>query len=335
MRGSFLIVAAAVLTGASLPQARGFIYKTGDDRVPTALNEGLRWDAAPRIIRGQDRSLVGGLSWNVQGGTFAAFKANFTWTPAVPSDAQIQSVIEQAFGYWTSIDTNPLLPVAAPFTFVRDAAVVSTVNPATGAEIDLLAGDQGFVGHAGGTLTHPLLHEQVTLTSGTGGYPSDVIGGIDIYMNNHPGTTWSLRAFELLLAHEIGHALGMGHPESGLAGRFVDDNYDGTSEASANATLTNHFSHLINPLDPSSSPGLNLYTVPNTLLGTNASDVRILMERFINPVPGGVNPVSPDDYAQRQFLYPVQVPEPGSSVLLSAACLALCARRRNAPSGYV
>ena len=105
----------------------------------------------------------------------------------------------------------------------------------------------------------------------------------------------------------------MGHADLGLPGRFVDDNYDGASQATANATFMNHFSHLINPLDPSNSPLLNLYTVPNSSLGTNASDVHILMERFLDSATiSAINPMSPDDYAQRQFLYPATVPEPGS-----------------------
>jgi hypothetical protein len=178
----------------------------------------------------------------------------------------------------------------------------------------------GFVGSAGGTLTHPILNDHVQLTSGTNNYSSDVIGGIDINVNNHAGTTWTLPGFRALLAHEIGHSLGLGHADLGLAGRFVDDNYDGASQSTANSTLTNHFSHLINPHDPSSSSLLNLYTVPNTILGTNASGVHILMERFLNlETIIATNPLSADDYAQRQFLYPAMaVPEPSIGLMLVA-----------------
>ena len=145
---------------------------------------------------------------------------------ATPTDAQFQNTIEQAFAFWTSVDPNPLLTVAAPFSFVYSPGVAATDNPTTGAEIDLLASDLGFVGSAGGTLTHPILNDQVTLTSGTSNYSSDVIGGVDINVNNHAGTTWTLLRFRAPLAHEIGHSLGNGPPDLGLPGRFVDDNYE-------------------------------------------------------------------------------------------------------------
>lgn len=43
--------------------------------------------------------------------------------------------------------------------------------------------------------------------------------------------------------------------------RFYDDNYDGSSPATALATLTNSFAHLIDPFDPDNSSALGLYDV--------------------------------------------------------------------------
>lgn len=277
------------------------------------MSGGLRWDSVPRMVGGVDRSLVGGISWNVAGGSLAAFKSKFVWAGAIPTDVQLQNTIDQAFSFWTSVDPNPQLNVAAPFWFVYSPGIAATDDPKSGAEIDLLADDLGFPGSAGGALSHPILSDHVTLTSGTSNYGSDVIGGVDIFVNNHAGTTWTLLRLRALLAHEFGHALGMGHASLGLPNRYIDDDYDGASQATANATLTNHFSHLINPLGPSDSPLLTLYTVPNSTLGTNASDVHILMERFLDTETiNAANPLSADDYAQRQFLYPVSGQAPSA-----------------------
>jgi len=58
------------------------------------------------------------------------------------------------------------------------------------------------------------------------------------------------------------------------------------------------------------------------------------MERFLDiETMNAPNPLSPDDYAQRQFLYPTAlVPEPATAVLWVVGLLAMCARLRAATS---
>jgi hypothetical protein len=123
---AILALLAAMLVAAPRP-VHAFIYKTGDDRIPTGLTGGLRWDANPRMVNGEDRSLTSGLSWNVQGGSFAAYKAQFSWAGTAPSDEDFEGAIRQAFAFWASVDTNPIHPVAAPFSFVYSPSLDPTV----------------------------------------------------------------------------------------------------------------------------------------------------------------------------------------------------------------
>ena len=85
---------------------------------------------------------------------------------------------------------------------------------------------------------------------------SFAIAGADIILNSNAGAVYSLDLFRRLLTHEIGHALGLGDVEGDISpARFIDDNYDGSTSASALATLTNSWAMLVNPLNPGASAG--------------------------------------------------------------------------------
>ena len=312
--------------GGATAEAGGIFGNTG-------LNGGFRWDADPRVIGGFERSLDGGLRYSMQGRTFEGYRDLFTWV-STPTVADFQQAIEDAFAAWMSVD--PVTGLTTALSFVNDpgTAAVGTstgggINTA-GAEIDLLAaidantwnpGDSGtrgesFFNAVGGPLT---------LTSGTAGYNAGAISGADITINNNPGAQYTLEFFRRLLTHEIGHALGFADVDvqSGPSGNFIDDNYDATSSATALATLTNSWALLVNPLNPSASVGLSLYTVANGNPGIDTPGVDILMESqglgiaIGNPVTNLV-PLTNDDYGIRQFLYPslTSVPEPLTLVLL-------------------
>ncbi len=132
------------------------------------------------------------------------------------------------------------------------------------------------------------------------------------------------------MTHEIGHAVGLGDVEGDInPNNFIDDNFDGTSSASALATLTNSWALLVDPLDPSKSP-LSIYNVSQNDPGVGTAGVDILMEsRGLgiasgNPITN-LFPLSIDDYGTRQFLYPsiTAVPEPGAMALLSMTVVLL------------
>ncbi|HEY6563461.1 MAG TPA: hypothetical protein VIY86_03145, partial [Pirellulaceae bacterium] len=198
-----------------------------------------------------------------------------------------------------------------------------------GAEIDLFGStDAGFwnVGSTGtqGETRFGAIGSPVQLTSGTVSYPgSSAIQGADIILNNNPGAIYSLDLFRRLLAHEIGHAIGLGDVEGNInPGAFIDDNFDGSSSVTAVATLTNSWAGLVNVLNPAASP-LSRYTVPFANPGTTTPGVNILMEsNGLGIAPGNpvtnLFPLANDDYGTRQFLYPI--PEPGILGILVAAC---------------
>lgn len=324
---TFALVVACLL-GVQQELEAGVIFGN------SGLNGGFRWDAAPRTIGGLERSLQGGLRYSIQGGSFQAYRDSFTWAGAAPSVPQFQQAVQQAFDAWGS--TDPVSGLSSSLQFIPDLA--STVNPAVvggvrlGAEIDLFAinlGDAGTRGFAnfnavGGT---------VSLTSGTVNYNAAPISGADITINANPGAVYTLDIFRRLLTHEIGHTIGLGDVEGDInPNRFIDDNFDGTSSASALATLTNSWAHLVDPFNPAASP-LSIFHVSHLDPGVGTPGVNILMESrglgigLSNPISNLI-PLTNDDYGMRQFLYPTVVPEPSSLLILSSALSLFWLHRR-------
>ena len=308
--------------------------QAGDIFGHTGLTGGSRWDAAPRTISGNERSLSGGLRFSLEGGSYLAFRDMFAWS-SLPTVASFQLAVEQAFGAWQSVD--PASSLGSNLNFVADlgTAVVGTgafggVN-INGAEIDVFGTDAGDAGTRGVTAFNAI-GSNVQLTSGTPSYPgSFAISGADIYLNSNGGALYTLDLFRRLLTHEIGHAIGLGDVENAnTSAQFIDDNYNGSTSATALATLTNSWAALVNVLNPAASP-LALYIVPDADPGIDTPGVDILMESnglgisAGNPVTALV-PLRNDDYGTRQFLYPF-VPEPSVALLLGLGGAGLLGRR--------
>lgn len=285
----------------------------------SGLVGGTRWDAGSRTLGGNERSLQNGLRYSVSGGSFQAFRDQFSWQ-STPTVSAFQQTVQQSFAAWTTPDPVHGIGTALSFTQDFGTNVISggfgMVNQ-NGAEIDLIASNAG-VSNLSGATAYTVFAVPVTLTSGTPNYAgSSAFGGVDIHINSNSGALYTLDSFRRVLQHEIGHAIGL--EDVDLGGPFIDDNFDTLSPV---ATLTNSWIDLINPLDPSNSPGLSVYTIPNSVFAIVGVD--LLMESNGLGV-GASNPLSNlvaltnDEYAMRQFLYPniSAVPEPGSIVLVS------------------
>ena len=294
------------------------------------LSGGYRWDAAPRSVAGEERSLQGGLRYSVAGGSYQSFRDQFSWN-SVPTVAAFQQTVERSFGAWTSVDPVSGLGTSVSFvadfsTQVRGSGSFGVLNPA-GAEIDLFGLNAGDTGTRGYT-SFNAVGFPVTLTSGVSNYQgSAAISGADIHINSNPGAVYSLEVFGRLLTHEIGHTLGLG--DADLGGQFIDDNFNPLNPV---ATLNNSWAGLVNPLDPSNSAGLSTFNIPGSTFSITGID--LLMESNGLGISAGnplsnLIPLTADEYGMRQFLYPiVAVPEPGSLMLMVVVTFYVWRRNR-------
>ena len=246
----------------------GIIFGSND------LTGGLHWDADARNIDGVgERSLDGGLRYSVQGGSLQAYRDLFTWN-VLPSVALFTTGVQQAFDFWSAVD--PASGLGSDLVFVSDVGTTAVVGNNTGmgglavqgAEIDLFGSTDAFFWDVGNNGTQAetstgalAAGNTVTLTSGTTNYAgSRAISGSDIIINSNPGAVYSLDLFVRLLAHEIGHSLGFGDVENVINPNFIDDNFDGTNNATQLATLTNSWALSVNVLNPAASP-LNIFNI--------------------------------------------------------------------------
>jgi hypothetical protein len=310
---------------------------------PGTLEGAARWDTTPRTVfyggTPLERSLSGGLRYSLQGGSYEAYRNQFHWQK-MPSVAAFQTAVEQAFAAWTVPD--PVTGLMTQLSFVADLATPvvgkntgSGGSDPRGAEIDLFGSNDAYYWDPGDSglraeADFSSISAKVTLTSGTKNYASNLIYGADIIMNSDSQALWTLNWFRRVLMHEIGHTLGLGDVEGVYSpGRFIDDNYDPSTSATAAATLTNSWALLVDPYNPANSP-LGRYTVDYGDPGSTTPGVDILMESFLtgfsqdNPLET-LTPLRNDDYGTRQFLYPstLFVPEPSTAALLGFAS-AIC-----------
>jgi hypothetical protein len=271
-----------------------------------ALSDAARWAASS------------GLSDGIQVGVEAGLATELGAANAAEVALVHQAVIDGITGWESS---------ALDFDVTIEAAGV-VEGASTGFEIDLFAvpnthpmfAGTGFFGVANPTTAFDPAR---TLTNGQA-LPGEVIFGADVYINATLtaqlaallGFTQEeqLAALTRLIMHEVGHAIGLGHPNSDNP--FGPElNYD-TDLDPLNAM----------PIDPN-DPFAALILSPNAANGSVMSN-RPCGEPFMGPCAAlfFTSPTN-DDRGGRDALYPA-VPEPGLALLLGASALAARRMRR-------
>lgn len=214
----------------------GFL-NNGTDDTSDDLQDAARWTATNDTFVGSNtRGLGGGLEYSIDPNFYSQIMGSFVDSTGVTQD-QITQAIRRGFDRWASGSPLSFTDVSGQIFAIRDAA-----SPGSGSEIDIFAVSGGSIEFVGNTLSGNTI-QQVSKTQprGTNGssMPGRTLTSADIlinrdrmyYMNANDPQVQSMQAqgqflvhFESLMQHEIGHAIGLDHPDEWWTRNFDTDN---------------------------------------------------------------------------------------------------------------